>query len=161
MFLGTATSFLRNNRGASLVEMALVTPFLLTLGLGIIEFSNALYDHHLITTGVRDAARYLARIDDPIADQSKGQQLAVYGEINGTTKRVSWWTTNDVSVTLIPIANAQDPQSGIRTYRGGNTINLVRVATDVDHPGLGFLTFLGISSPVKIRVFHEERVIGE
>src|SRR5262249_5639733 len=119
-----------------------------------------LYGHHLITTGLRDAARYLARLDDPMASQTQGKQLAVYGQIGGSTHRVSWWNVGNVSVTLQPTANPPNPTRGVRAYRGGDPINVVRVSTTVTYPGLGLLGFLGLSAPT-INLYHEERVITE
>ena len=46
-----------NNKGTSVVEMALVLPLLLLLVFGIIEFSLALYDKAMITNASREGAR--------------------------------------------------------------------------------------------------------
>ena len=151
----------RDRRGAAVVEMTLVTPFLVFLGLGVAEFGQALYHQHLITSGLRDAARYLARFDDPLAAAADGRALAATGQITGGTNRVAWWGPGNVTVTLSNIANPIDENTGSRQYRGGATISVVRVATNVDHPGLGFLSLLGITSPLGINVAHEERVIGD
>lgn len=153
--------FCKDDRGASLVEMTLVTPFLVFLGLGISEFGQAFYHQHLITTGLHDASRYLARFDDPLAAAADAKDIAVTGSIGGTEKRVSWWNTSDITVTIQNIANPIDSTTGLRLYRGTDPLKVVRVATSVDHPGLGFLSVIGISSPLTINVHHEERVIGE
>jgi len=153
--------FCKDDRGASLVEMTLVTPFLVFLGLGISEFGHTFYHQHLITTGLHDASRYLARFDDPLAAAADAKDIAVTGSIGGTDKRVSWWNTSDITVTIQNIANPIDSTTGLRLYRGTDPLKVVRVATSVDHPGLGFLSAIGISSPLTISVYHEERVIGE
>ncbi len=153
--------FCKDDRGASLVEMTLVTPFLVFLGLGISEFGHTFYHQHLITTGLHDASRYLARFDDPLAAAADAKDIAVTGSIGGTDKRVSWWNTGDITVTIQNIANPIDSTTGLRLYRGTDPLKVVRVATSVDHPGLGFLSVIGISSPLTINVHHEERVIGE
>ena len=153
--------FCKDDRGASLVEMTLVTPFLVFLGLGISEFGHTFYHQHLITTGLHDASRYLARFDDPLAAAADAKDIAVTGSIGGTDKRVSWWNTGDITVTIQNIANPIDSTTGLRLYRGTDPLKVVRVATSVDHPGLGFLSAIGISSPLTISVYHEERVIGE
>lgn len=144
-----------DRRGAAIVEFTMVLPFLLVLGLGAFEFANALYGYHVITTGLRDAARFLARQDDPLSVQADGKQLAVYGEIGGTTKRVSWWDVGDVSVNLIEHDNT------IRAYRGPDTIYVVRVATSTTYPGLGLFEVIGLGPTLTINTFHEERVIGD
>jgi hypothetical protein len=156
------TKPLKNDRGASLVEMTLVTPLLISLAFGFIEFGTAFYQYQLMTTGIKDAARYLARVDDPIAEQAKGKELAVYGAIGGTTKRVPWWDVSVVDVTLNdpPTPNPVDPTTGLRPYRGGDTIDVVRVETDVEYQDLGLLSALNIPRP-RFLIFQEERVIGE
>ena len=155
--------FCKDDRGASLVEMTLVTPFLVFLGLGISEFGQAFYHQHLITTGLHDASRYLARFDDPLdpVTLAGAKDIAVTGSIGGTDKRVSWWNTGNITVTIQNIANPIDSTTGLRLYRGTDPLKVVRVATSVDHPGLGFLSAIGISSPLTISVYHEERVIGD
>ncbi len=155
------SGFCKDDRGTSLIEMTLVAPFLVLLGLGIGEFGHTFYHQHLITTGVRDASRYLAHFDDPLAAAADAKDIAVTGSIGGTQKRVSWWNTGDITVSIGNIANPIDATTGERPYRGPDPIRVVRVATSVDHPGLGFLSAIGISSPITINVQHEERVIGE
>ena len=150
----------KDNRGASLVEMTIVTPLLISLAFGFIEFGTAFYQYQLMTIGIKDAARYLARVDVPLDQKAKGQQLAVYGAIGGTTKRVSWWDVGDVDVTLRPVANTTDDTTGLPTYRGGANINIVRVETDVEYQDLGLLSALNIPRP-RFLIFQEERVIGE
>jgi len=153
--------FYKDDRGASLIEMTIVAPFLVLLGLGIAEFGNTFYHTHLITTGLRDASRYLARFDDPLAAEADAKNIAVTGSIGGTEKRVWWWNTGDITVSIQNVANPIDGATGERAYRGPDPIKVVRVATSVDHPGLGFLNAIGISSPITINVQHDERVIGE
>ncbi len=158
-------SIIRNIGGAAMVEMAMVTPVLIVLGLGTFEFGNYFYNHHIVTTGIRDAARYLARFDDPIAQSAQGRQLAVTGEIAGGQQRIAWWNAVDVSVSLRNIANPLDPNTGERPYRvrygGGNQLSIVQVGTNVSYGGLGFLNVLGLGASMNITVTHEERVIGE
>jgi Flp pilus assembly protein TadG len=138
-----------------------VLPFLLFLAAGTFEFGNALYGHHVITTGLRDAARYSARVDDPTTVEIAAKQLAVYGEIGGTNKRLPWWDVGNVSVTLSSIPNPVDPVTGARTWRGPDPIRIVRVATTATYPGLGLLTLLGLGPTLTISTFHEERVIHD
>jgi len=150
-----------DRRGAAIVEFTVVLPVLLTLGLGVFEFGNALYGYHVISTGLRDAARFLARQNDPTTSETAAKQLAVYGEIGGATKRVSWWNVADVSVTTSTIANPVDPMTGARAYRGPDPIRVVRVATSATYPGLGLFAVIGLGPTLSINTFHEERVIGE
>lgn len=155
------TNFFKDERGASLIEMTLVTPFLVFLGLGIAEFGQTFYHQHLITTGLRDASRYAARFPDPLAAAADAKDIAMTGSVGGIEKRVSWWNAGDITISVQDVANPINAATGERTYRGADPIKVVRVATSVNHPGLGFLSVLGISSPITINVQHEERVIPD
>lgn len=48
---------LRNQKGASAVEFALILPLLIMFIFGIIEFSLLLYNQHVITNASREGAR--------------------------------------------------------------------------------------------------------
>ena len=147
--------------GAALVEWTLVLPFLLALGLGIAEFGHALYQYQQIANGIRDAGRYLARLDDPIASLTQAQNLATRGTINTSGPlRVSYWDPEDVTATLIAEANDIDETTGESEYRGGTTINVVEVTTTVVYGDVGFLDFFGLG-PITFSLRHQERVIGD
>ena len=66
--------FLKNQNGATAVEFAVILPLLLLLIFGIIEFGLFLFNRHVITNAVREAARagIVVRIprlsDDEIED---------------------------------------------------------------------------------------------
>jgi Flp pilus assembly protein TadG len=159
--MSTVKKLSNDRQGAALVEFTVVLPFLLVLGFGVFEFGNLLYGYHLINTGIEDAARYLSRVDDPNAKAAQAKELAVYGQIGGSSKRVAWWNVGDITVAVTPIANPVDPGTGTRTYRGPDPIQVVRVSTTATYPGLGFLSFLGFGSGISFSAFHELRVIYE
>jgi adhesin HecA-like repeat protein len=141
--------------GAALVEGALILPvFLLLVGF-VYEFGFFLYQEQLVTSGVEDAARYLALSADPNgADiQADAKNLAVTGSINGGKSRINGWSTSDVSITVDSVDNAAG------TYSGGSTIQVVTVSTNYLDPTLGFLTLLHLKPPT-ITVSHQERVVG-
>src|SRR5919198_6006884 len=127
--MSTVKKLSNDRQGAALVEFTVVLPFLLVLGFGVFEFGNLLYGYHLINTGIEDAARYLSRVDDPNAKAAQAKELAVYGQIGGSSKRVAWWNVGDITVAVTPIANPVDPGTGTRTYRGPDPIQVVRVST--------------------------------
>ena len=98
--------------GAALLEVSVVIPVVLSIGLGVVEFGNAIYNEHLIFNGVRDAARYAAGLPysslNPalsIPTQKTAACIALTGQTNNTTAcnaaanpsctaaycRVSWW----------------------------------------------------------------------
>lgn len=65
----------RGDRGAALVEMALLTPFLVLLLLGMIEF-GWLYSQNIdIKHGAREAARMISLNEDPAGSGSQAQNI--------------------------------------------------------------------------------------
>jgi Flp pilus assembly protein TadG len=152
--------------GSALVEGALLVPVLFALMFGIYEFSWLFYQQHLISTGLRDAARYLARSATPcdgaspswLAAEEYAKNLATTGSINGGDARVRGWTAAMVTPLCRVVDNPSGP-NGASAYRGRSTIYVVTVSTRFTDPSLGFFGFLGLQSPV-ISVAHSERAIG-
>jgi len=144
----------RNHEGTALIEGALVIPVLFLLSFGVYEFSWYFYQQQLIQTGLRDAARYMARSVDPTAANfncttsvasfaTAAQNLATRGTIDATgALRVSGWTTVTFTCST-PAAN----------------IYAVTANTNFAEPSLGFLGFLGLPA-LTIAVSHQERIIG-
>jgi Flp pilus assembly protein TadG len=65
---------LRNTRGGSLVEAALITPLLLLLTFGIIDFASMFYVYLALENGVAQATRYAVTgnlQDDPASPGAK------------------------------------------------------------------------------------------
>ncbi len=63
--------FKQKERGAALVEFALVLPLLLLIIFGIIEFSILFYDKAVITNASREAAREFAIFKAPPATKAE------------------------------------------------------------------------------------------
>jgi Flp pilus assembly protein TadG len=161
----TAHRFLGDTDGSALVEGAVLLPFLLLFVLGIYEFSWFFYQQHLASTGVRDAARYLARLADPCAQsregagaQQRARNLAATGSIGGGPSRIKGWTPAMVTARCTAIENPSE-DAGMSAYRGGGVILVVTVSTRFTDPSLGFFGFLGLRPPL-ISVSHSERAIG-
>lgn len=165
-------SLWRDCEGTAVVEGAILVPVLLSLLLGVYEFSFYFYQQQLMTTGLRDAARYLARFDLSscaagtmttgncavqvsingsnvyIVDAAKN--IAISGFSSGTPARVAGWGTGTVTLSL-----AQDANSGASTpcgssaCNGGATIGgsfyvqIITASTDFTDPTLGLFTALG------------------
>lgn len=153
--LSALKSLSRADSGAALVEAAIVLPIVVVLVGGVYEFGFFIYQEQLATSGVRDAARYLALTADPtdVSNQADARNLAVAGSIGGGAPRVAGWSTSDISIAV----NAVNNSAG--TYSGGATIQLVTVSTRFLDPTLGFLGLLGLKAPT-ITASHEERVVG-
>jgi adhesin HecA-like repeat protein len=148
-------SILRADGGAALVEGAIILPVFLALVGGVYEFGFFLYQEQLVTSGIQDAARYLAFSSDPtsVTTQIEAGTLAVTGSMNGGPSRVTGWSTSNVSVTISSVDNSTG------TYSGGSRVQLVTVSTSFLDPTLGFLALLGLNPPT-ISVSHQERVVG-
>ena len=104
-------------RGAVLVEMALVTPILLLLMLATAEVTRAFIDHNTLTKAVRNGVRHVAGnafqgttgiIFVSTVLRTEAQNLVVYGNIAGTgTPVLSGLTPADIIVTDIGNNNIQ------------------------------------------------------
>src|SRR5215510_13070188 len=96
-----------NDEGSALIEGAIIVPFLLVLVLGVFEFSWLIDQQHLISTGIHDAARYIARSANPrdIIIQNDAKRLATTGAIDGDASRVRGWTARDVNITYSSVGN--------------------------------------------------------
>jgi Flp pilus assembly protein TadG len=74
----------KKQRGAAIVEFALILPLLLILTFITVEFGRALYEYNIIAKSVRDAVRYLSMQDPTIATTDPGKvaiakRLVVFG----------------------------------------------------------------------------------
>ena len=146
-----------DERGAALVEFTLLAPFLLALGLGMCEFGRFLYQYQLVLDGLRDGARYLARMQDPTntTSQTNAANLAATGTIDGSgTGRVDGWAAADVSFNIVNVANSGG------AYRGDDPIQVVQATTTFDYADVGFLSALNLPS-LSIDAAYEQRAIRE
>lgn len=86
MWLGRQIKKLAGDKsGAALLEVSVVIPVVLSIGLGVIEFGNAIYNEHLIFNGVRDAARYAAGLPaNDAVTQRNAACIAITGQMNGS-----------------------------------------------------------------------------
>ena len=177
----------RNVSGAALVEVSAVIPLVLLIGLGVVEFGNAIYSEHLIENGVRDAARYVARMPRTdsatnTANNTKAAYIAVYGTAtapsdtcNSTStlamknsRRVSWWCdTSTISVTYPCFNNVQvvagcalNATPGTKIYRGLGSITTVTVTATVPYASLGFMSYFNLAAPT-FSLSHTERIVSE
>ena len=128
--------------------------------LGVFEFSWLIDQQHLISTGIHDAARYLARSANPndVTIQKDAKILATTGSIDGKAPRVRGWTMHDINISFASVANPVGA-NGLTRFRGSPVIQSVTVSTTVTVPSLGFFGSLGLKPPA-FTVSHQERVIG-
>lgn len=160
-FFRAVPAFRPDDRGTVAIEAAAATPFLVLLVAGVIEFGNVFYNHELIQTGIRDAARYLARVQDPAGSEAAARNLAVTGSVvDSGSRRVAWWQTSQVQITYRQTSNPVDAITGLRAYRGNDPLTTIRVETTVSYPGLALLRVLGFDQ-LQITAAHEERHVGQ
>ena len=154
-WLRRCTALWQANSGAALVESAIILPVFLTLVGGVYEFGFFLYQEQLVTSGIRDAAHYLALTADPasVTNQADAKNIAVSGSIEGGPPRVRGWEPSDISVSITSIDNSS------ATYGGGAVIQVVTVSTSFVERPLGFLGLLGLKAPT-ISAYHQERSLG-
>jgi len=151
-----------------MVEALVIAPVILIFLAGVLEFGGMLVSKIEIETGLRDAARYLARCQDSAygCDATIASNIAVYGtpvvSDPPPSPRVPGWQTSDIVIDPSGpklVNNPADCGGGTPCYRGGANIYVVRVETDVDYPGGTLLGLIGMAS-ISMTAFHEERYIG-
>ena len=77
------TSNPRPQRGAALIELALIMPFLLLLTFITTEFGRAMYEYNSVVKATRDAVRYLS-VQTPGTHITEARNLMVFGNTAGT-----------------------------------------------------------------------------
>lgn len=152
----SASRVFADQGGSALIEFTLLAPLLLTLVLGMAEFGRFLFQYQMVLEGVRDAGRYLARLDpNDATNQSNAANLATTGTIDGSgDPRVDGWEAGDIEFSVDEVDNSDG------TYRGLAKIEVVEVSTTFDYADVGFLSALGLD-PISIDAAHEQRVIEE
>jgi Flp pilus assembly protein TadG len=163
-------SLWRDDAGSALVEATIVMPLLVTLFLGVFEFSWFLYNQQLVVSGLRDAARYMTRIEltdgnrDPCAQRDQNGVLYTASAANiattaqtsvGGSARVSGWHAADVTINCLSSAAL-----ATGNYADGSTsMTIIDVATRFTDPSLGLFLSLGLKPP-PLSFSHQERFIG-
>jgi Flp pilus assembly protein TadG len=159
----------RDEEGSALAEATIVMPLLLSLFLGVFEFSWFFYNQQLVVSGLRDAARYMTRIEltdgnrDPCVQKDQNgvlytaaaANIATTAETVGGSARVNGWSAADVTISCFSSA-ALD----VGGYADGSTsMTIIDVATRFADPSLGLFASLGLKLPM-LSFSHEERFIG-
>jgi Flp pilus assembly protein TadG len=163
-------SLWRDNEGSALVEATIVMPLLIALFLGVFEFSWFLYNQQLVVSGLRDAARYMTRIEltngnrDPCAQ--KDQYGALYTDdaaniattaqsLAGGSTRVTGWSPADVTISCVSSVALEDGD-----YADGSAaMTIIDVATRFADPSFGLFASLGLKPPM-LSFSHQERFLG-
>ena len=98
--------FARGERGAALVEFAIVLPLLLTIIFGVVDFARAFYTQNNLTSAVREGARW-ASVQGPGTLTVSGVQNIVKQFANNTTNTAAKFggpavTDPEITVTFTP-----------------------------------------------------------
>jgi Flp pilus assembly protein TadG len=146
--------------GVAMVEFAIAMPILFILFAGGWEMARGLWLYEALNKSVRDASRYLARVDDPTTAGSleMARRLVLTGDIN--TNQPARFNHNNITVTV----DTKTFDNAAGTYRGPDgasaNIKVVRVTAAMDFAA-PLLFFLNTANPMTIKVMHEERHIGD
>ena len=181
---------LHDQDGSAVVEGAIVVPVLMALLWGVYEFSFLFYQQQLISTGVHDAARYMARswplpdscpnsptaltaancnvtlnVNSSVTDAvTVAKNIAVYGTYDGSgDARVNGMTTSAITIALISNSN-----TGPATPCGSAGCNAIDKSTSIQSvkvtasfPDPSLGLFQLLHlSAPTIVVSHTERVVG-
>jgi len=156
-------SWWHDTEGSVVVEAAVVIPVLIPLIFGALEFAWYFQKRQLVESGVRDAARYLARSNaaasdaNPCADGTavtNAKHIAMYGVTSVGTPRIPGWT-DDTSITIECPSFANSGGS----YLGAALIYRVTVSASFADPAVGFFSIINLTAP-NLRASHTERSIG-
>ncbi|MGX7927854.1 TadE/TadG family type IV pilus assembly protein [Tsuneonella sp. HG094] len=168
-------SLLRNPSGAAAAELALSLPMVMALLFGSFEAGNYLLTEHKVIKGVRDGARYAARLPyEYYEDCGPGlsnpdvalglpsntdaeediANVTMSGRPAGGAIRVSGWDASEVSITV-----TCDTTTTTGIYEDWGHAPRVLVATRVPYPSiLGLLGF--DTSGAVVRAQAQAAVIG-
>ena len=160
-----AISFIRDDRGGPLAEMAvLLVPFLLIFAL-IVQGGDLLWRHQISQKAVRDATRYVSRVQllfdeacvldgDVLASvTASAKLLGATGSLDGGPPLVPNWTTANIQIST-PVVVSTNPCRAV-----------VQAIANVDLP-LPFAPLLRLIDPaqgdtISFSVADQARWLGE
>ena len=173
MTMAGKLSLIKNQNGAAGAEMALMLPLLLVLMFGPFELANYFWTEHKVVKGVRDGARYAARLsfsnytcDAAFGDttlETQIKNITRTGQINGGSANIASWDNDDVTVTVTCPDDALD-SSGDATvntgiYQGMDNAPIVRVSTTVTYEPL-FETLGFDATDISVSAASQAAVMG-
>jgi Flp pilus assembly protein TadG len=145
-----------DRNGTAAVEMALSLPILLVLILGCFDASNYFLAEHVVQKGVRDAARYAARLPminyncsgTTVASAASQQirNVARTGAPDGTTARLYGWVDGNTTVTLTCDSSSVWANNGVyNQFPNGGAAPVITVSATVPYTPLFGYLFRGLS----------------
>jgi len=137
-----------DDRGGAIAEFMLgLVPLIIAFAL-IFEFGRAFWSHQAVIKGVRDATRFLTRVEDPNdpTAQAVAQRLLLTSQqAPGGVERWSSGSAAPMEVSINAVPNTGG------TFRGPAAIQMVNVAANVELqlPLSGVFTLFG-GSPLGV-----------
>jgi hypothetical protein len=164
MLRRTAKRFSRSEGGAAAVEIAIVLPLLLLLGLGVVELGRTIWQYQIVTKGVRDGVRYLTRV--PVtcagvgpggtfsdADLEAAKNLVKSGTKTASTPILPKYASADFEITV----DCRD--AAALGLNGGAYMPVVRMTVEFPFEER-FADLLGLSD-LTFNITHEQVHVGE
>jgi Flp pilus assembly protein TadG len=142
----------RSERGSATIEFLVILPIFLGALAISFEFGHGLWAHQIVTKGVRDATRYLARVPLTATNIAYAQNLAETGSITGTAANFPW----SASATVTINQHALDYSSS--NFRRSGSVIEIEAKVPVT---LTMLNFFGMGTAVTLDVKDQARWIGE
>jgi Flp pilus assembly protein TadG len=149
-----------DSHGAAMVEFAISFPFMLLVFGMIVEGSRLMWDYQSAIAGVRDAARYVARVvpHDVCSTNPSGTSLAGY--MPSSTNRAALFPSR---VTVGAVTPVLDCRAGSGTaYRNDPApVVMLSATVTISFPFGSLLSFAGQSfTNVTTVVTDESRIFG-
>lgn len=155
--------FWSDQSGAALVEFAACLPLMLILFAFIVEGAFMLWTHQVVVGGVRDAARYVARVNprDVCSGGTVSPSAATLTNIVSHSQGASSTNLLKSHVTLNSV-NATAAPAPAGTYRVPVCVATVTANLTITHPfGALFSLAGGAPGPLTYTVSDMARIHGE
>ncbi|WP_306260787.1 TadE/TadG family type IV pilus assembly protein [Pararhizobium sp. IMCC21322] len=139
--------FRTSDDGAAMTEALVALPVLILLTVGVLEFGSLFWQREQIETGLRDAARYMARCrHDTAICETVARNLAYYGSVAALANpRVPDWVPAGSPISF--------------SEATGATQTIVTASTTHQLVNSPLFSILGIDE-ITITSWHNQRVIG-
>ena len=144
--------------GAVAAEAVFVFPLLIFFGFGAVDTSLLMLQNHKMESGLTAAGNYLSRTSIPSTHEAAAKRLATTGQLSpGGAARIPNWVESDVQIIYQNTNNPDDADG--RDYRGGDTIQVVRLSSQFNYDGFGFLKAV-TGGTITVNADYEERLVG-
>ena len=144
---------LRETRGASAVEFALMLPVFLLITAGMIDLGRALYQTNTIEKGLRAGAMFAARNDYPLtaAKKTQAENIVKKGNKAGTGQYLVEGWSDPAALNVFTTTEIVD----------GTPLPVYHFVSDVPFEPLlpGLLSALSLDT-IRIKLSHEQAYIG-